>query len=122
MTFKDIYNYNIEDLLKIDTTKFVYSAYVLYKDKDNIFIEYQVPIVKREFYNRYNNKELKIENSKIIKIDPVSSHILAEENNIFIFPAKHFITNKLLLWSLLCHNPLLLFPAEFLSISFLPLF
>ena len=32
--------------------------------------------------------------SKIIKIDPVSSHILAEENNIFIFPAKHFITNK----------------------------
>jgi excinuclease ABC subunit B len=30
--------------------------------------------------------------SKIIKVDPVSSHILKEEKNIFIFPAKHFIT------------------------------
>ena len=27
-------------------------------------------------------------------IDPVSRHILSEEKNIFIFPAKHFITNK----------------------------
>ena len=30
--------------------------------------------------------------SKITKIDPVSSHILKEEKNIYIFPAKHFIT------------------------------
>ncbi|MBI5139758.1 excinuclease ABC subunit UvrB, partial [Candidatus Nomurabacteria bacterium] len=30
--------------------------------------------------------------SKIIKVDPVSSRILAEEKNLFIFPAKHFIT------------------------------
>ncbi|MCE9585691.1 excinuclease ABC subunit UvrB [Candidatus Nomurabacteria bacterium] len=30
----------------------------------------------------------------ILKIDPVSSKILAEEKSIFIFPAKHFITNK----------------------------
>ncbi|MDE2399511.1 MAG: excinuclease ABC subunit UvrB [Patescibacteria group bacterium] len=30
--------------------------------------------------------------AKITKIDPVSSHILSEEKNIFIFPAKHFIT------------------------------
>src|ERR1035437_1298491 len=29
--------------------------------------------------------------SKITKIDAVSSHILKEEQNIFIFPAKHFI-------------------------------
>ena len=29
---------------------------------------------------------------KIIKIDPVSSRILKEEESIFIFPAKHFIT------------------------------
>jgi len=32
--------------------------------------------------------------SKILKVDPVSSQILKEENNIFIFPAKHFITEK----------------------------
>ena len=32
--------------------------------------------------------------SKIIKVDPVSSHIISEEKNLFIFPAKHFITNK----------------------------
>jgi excinuclease ABC subunit B len=32
--------------------------------------------------------------SKILKIDPVSSRILAEEETIFIFPAKHFITNE----------------------------
>ncbi len=30
--------------------------------------------------------------SKIMKIDPVSSQIIKEEKNIFIFPAKHFIT------------------------------
>ena len=30
--------------------------------------------------------------SKIIKVDPVSSEILKEEKSIFIFPAKHFIT------------------------------
>ncbi len=31
---------------------------------------------------------------EILKIDPVSSKILGEEESIFIFPAKHFITNK----------------------------
>ncbi len=30
----------------------------------------------------------------ILRIDPVSSKILSEEKSIFIFPAKHFITNK----------------------------
>jgi len=29
---------------------------------------------------------------KIIKVDPVSSHVLKEEKGIFVFPAKHFIT------------------------------
>lgn len=29
---------------------------------------------------------------KITKVDPVSSRILTEEENIFVFPAKHFIT------------------------------
>ncbi len=29
---------------------------------------------------------------KILKVDPVSSQILKEEQNLFIFPAKHFIT------------------------------
>ncbi len=30
--------------------------------------------------------------SRILKIDPISSHILEEPESIFIFPAKHFIT------------------------------
>ena len=30
--------------------------------------------------------------SKIIKVDPISSQIISKENNVFIFPAKHFIT------------------------------
>jgi len=30
--------------------------------------------------------------SKIIKVDPISSQIIKEEKNVFIFPAKHFIT------------------------------
>jgi excinuclease ABC subunit B len=34
----------------------------------------------------------KIEN--ILKIDPISSHVIKDERNIFIFPAKHFITEK----------------------------
>ncbi len=32
--------------------------------------------------------------SRIAKVDPVSSHVLAEEKNIYLFPAKHFITEK----------------------------
>jgi len=32
--------------------------------------------------------------SRIAKVDPVSSHIIKEEKNIFFFPAKHFITDK----------------------------
>ncbi len=32
--------------------------------------------------------------SRIAKVDPVSSHILAEEKSIFLFPTKHFITEK----------------------------
>lgn len=32
--------------------------------------------------------------SRIAKVDPVSSHIIKEENNIFLFPSKHFITDK----------------------------
>lgn len=31
--------------------------------------------------------------ASILKIDPVSARILAEETSVFIFPAKHFITN-----------------------------
>jgi excinuclease ABC subunit B len=30
--------------------------------------------------------------SKITKVDPISSQILKDEKNVFIFPAKHFIT------------------------------
>ncbi|MEI6659853.1 MAG: excinuclease ABC subunit UvrB [bacterium] len=32
--------------------------------------------------------------SRIAKVDPVSSHIISEEKNIFLFPTKHFITEK----------------------------
>lgn len=32
--------------------------------------------------------------SRIAKVDPVSSYILSEEKNIFLFPTKHFITQK----------------------------
>ncbi len=32
--------------------------------------------------------------SRIAKVDPVSSHVIKEEDSIFFFPAKHFITDK----------------------------
>jgi excinuclease ABC subunit B len=32
--------------------------------------------------------------SKILRVDPVSAHVLKEEIGIFLFPAKHFITDK----------------------------
>jgi excinuclease ABC subunit B len=32
--------------------------------------------------------------SRIAKVDPVSSHIIKEEENVFLFPTKHFITEK----------------------------
>ncbi len=39
--------------------------------------------------------QIEIENgviSKIIKVNPISAHIIKDEKSIFIFPAKHFIT------------------------------
>lgn len=32
--------------------------------------------------------------SKILKVDPVSAHVIKEEKNLFVFPAKHFITEE----------------------------
>ena len=32
--------------------------------------------------------------TKILKVDPVSAHVLKEENGIFLFPSKHFITDE----------------------------
>ena len=32
--------------------------------------------------------------SEILRVDPVSSHVLSREKTIFLFPAKHFITSK----------------------------
>ncbi|MEK7586233.1 MAG: excinuclease ABC subunit UvrB [Patescibacteria group bacterium] len=32
--------------------------------------------------------------SRIAKVDPVSSHVISEEKSIFLFPTKHFITEK----------------------------
>lgn len=40
----------------------------------------------------YQVETLSGEISKIIKVDPVSSQIIKEEQNVFVFPAKHFIT------------------------------
>ncbi len=48
--------------------------------------------VSETFIYKIELEENKIE--KIFKIDPVSSKILGEEKELFIFPAKHFITNK----------------------------
>lgn len=31
---------------------------------------------------------------RIAKVDPISSHVIREEKNIFLFPTKHFITDK----------------------------
>jgi len=32
--------------------------------------------------------------SRIVKVDPVSSNVISKEKNIFLFPAKHFITSS----------------------------
>ncbi len=48
-----------------------------------------IPVSETFMYQVEMNRG-KIE--KIIKVDPVSSKILAEEQNVYIFPAKHFIT------------------------------
>ena len=44
--------------------------------------------------NMYQVEHERGEIAKITKIDPISSKIIKEEKNIFIFPAKHFITEE----------------------------
>ena len=48
--------------------------------------------VSDNFLYSVSLEDEKVEN--ILSIDPVSSKILRKEESIFIFPAKHFITNK----------------------------
>jgi len=50
-----------------------------------------MPVSERVVY-RLEIEEDKV--ARIIKIDPVSQSVLGEENTIFLFPAKHFITDK----------------------------
>ncbi len=41
-----------------------------------------------------NSSRLGSQISRILKVDPVSSKIISEDKNIFLFPTKHFITDK----------------------------
>ncbi len=50
-----------------------------------------MPVNERVVYN-INISGDKVE--EILKVDPVSSHVLSRETTIFLFPAKHFITSK----------------------------
>ncbi len=50
----------------------------------------EVMPVSETFFYQINIEDNKI--ASIIKIDPVTSEILNQEDSIFIFPAKHFIT------------------------------
>ena len=49
---------------------------------------------KRQDLKGAQGLALRSQISRIAKVDPVSSHIINEEENIFLFPAKHFITDK----------------------------
>jgi excinuclease ABC subunit B len=50
----------------------------------------EVMPVSETFFYQINIEDNKI--ASIIKIDPVTSEILSQEDSVFIFPAKHFIT------------------------------
>lgn len=50
-----------------------------------------MPVNEKVVYNIKISENIVEE---ILKIDPVSSHVLSRERSIFLFPAKHFITSK----------------------------
>ncbi|HLP86714.1 MAG TPA: excinuclease ABC subunit UvrB [Candidatus Paceibacterota bacterium] len=49
---------------------------------------------KRSDLKGAQGQSLRSQISAIKKVDPVSSHVIKEDKNIFLFPAKHFITDK----------------------------
>lgn len=95
-------NLKIESGMKIDRVGLIKKLVAIHFERTNADITpgtfrsigskiEVMPISETFVYQiEFNNGAI----SRIAKVDPVTSHIIKEEQNIFIFPAKHFITEK----------------------------
>lgn len=95
-------NLKLEKGMKIDRTTLMKKLIKVHFERTNADInsgqfrsigaKVEVMPVSETFVYQIEFADGKI--SRIAKVDPVSSHILKEEDNIFLFPTKHFITEK----------------------------
>ncbi len=95
-------NLRIENGMKIDRTGLMRKLIEIHFERTNADLfsgsfrsvggRIEIMPVSETFIYHIEFDEGKIKN--ILRIDPVSSKVIREEENIFIFPTKHFITEK----------------------------
>lgn len=95
-------NLKLEEGMKIDRTTLMKKLIEVHFERTNADInsgqfrsigpKVEVMPVSETFVYQIEFEGGKI--SRIAKVDPVSSHVISEEKNIFLFPTKHFITEK----------------------------
>ena len=95
-------NLKIEKGMKMDRTKLMKKLIEIHFERTNADInpgtfrsigqKVEVMPISETFVYQIEFENGNI--NRIAKVDPVSSHVLKEENSIFLFPAKHFITDK----------------------------
>lgn len=95
-------NLKIEEGMKMDRLKLMKELVAIHFERTNADItpgtfrsigkKVEVMPISETFVYQIEFEDSVI--SRIAKVDPVSSHIIKEEKNIFFFPAKHFITDK----------------------------
>ena len=95
-------NLKIEEKIKMDRTEFMKKLIAIHFERTNADItpgtfrsigkKVEVMPISETFVYQIEFEGSII--SRIAKVDPISSHIIKEEKNIFFFPAKHFITDK----------------------------
>ena len=73
MTFADLYKYNVNDLLKIETTNHIHQCYVRHKGDDYIRITSYYPIFVETTY--YNNSRIEFYDYDIISISKINEFL-----------------------------------------------
>ena len=75
MNFVDIYKYNVNDLLRIETEKYIHQCYVKYKTEDRIMINSNYPYVTTTTYYNDEFNSIDYYYSKVISISKIKSDL-----------------------------------------------
>ena len=94
MNFVDIYKYNVNDLLRIETEKYIHQCYVKYKTEDRIMINSNYPYVTTTTYYNDEFNSIDYYYSKVISISKINE-FLYKNTKYCYFNKEVLIKNNL---------------------------